>query len=635
MKKLVFILLLILSITIHAQTAKIKIDVNRIVGEIDPKIYGVFMEPIHFNGKRMGLPDTVDFNTLYGNLYDPSSPLADKNGFRKDYIDAMKELKITNMRWPGGNFVMGYNWQDGIGPKEKRPARINLAWGGIDNNHVGTDEWMQLNKAIGCENVVCVNLGLSTIMDACYWVEYCNFKKGTYYSDLRAKNGHPEPYNVKIWDLGNEVDGAPWELGYKNAEDYVKIGREAAKAMKAVDNSIKLVASGSSYYENSGQWIDWNRKVLAGLGDMIDYISIHRYWENSKDYYTYMGESAMDFEEKIKIPAAEIEAVKAMKNFKNLLKKFVQDFANDQRGLALVMVAAGMVALVGFTALVSDIGLLVVKRQQLVNTMDAVAMAGAQALPDETNATTVAEDYARFNNFDPDDPSYPLNVSFTGTGNGKIITVSGKKNVNMIFAKVLGISSEIVTASASAQKQALTSYLGVIPLTVKDTTVASLSNGQEFDLKTDDPLVGPGNFGPISIGSDTDYNATDPGASAYRYNLTHGTSQTITVGDSLPTKPGNMKGPTGQGMGDRINGTLSYYPNYAADDPRVVVIPVYQDVPYVLNGRTSVTVSGFASLYITEVNGANVKAIFIKKVKEGVSSPSQTNYGVQKPTLIK
>jgi alpha-L-arabinofuranosidase len=317
MSRWIVVLLSAFTFSLFAQNTQIKIDVERTVGEIDPKIYGVFMEPIHFSGRRMGLADTASFNTLYGNLYDPASALADENGFRKDYIDAMKELRITNMRWPGGNFVMGYNWQDGIGPKDQRPVRINLAWGGIDNNHVGTDEWIALNKAIGSENIICVNLGLATIQDAVHWVEYCNYKKGTYYSDMRARNGHGEPYNIKIWDLGNEVDGAPWELGYKNADDYVKIAREASKAMKAVDNSISLVASGSSYYEESGMWIDWNRKVLAGLGDKIDYISIHRYWERSDDYYTFMGQSAMDFEQKIKIPAAEIQAVKAMKGFKN------------------------------------------------------------------------------------------------------------------------------------------------------------------------------------------------------------------------------------------------------------------------------------------------------------------------------
>ncbi|MGD1045749.1 MAG: alpha-L-arabinofuranosidase C-terminal domain-containing protein [Bacteroidota bacterium] len=337
MKKIFAVLVILFPFLTYAQTARITINTARVISEIDPKIYGVFMEPIHFSGRRMGLPDTVSFNTLYGNLYDPSSPLADENGFRKDYIDAMKELKVTNMRWPGGNFVMGYNWQDGIGPKDKRPARINLAWGGVDNNHIGTDEWVELNKAIGSENVVCVNLGLSDIKDACYWVEYCNYKKGTYYSDIRTKSGHEKPYNVKIWDLGNEVDGAPWELGHKNAEEYVNIAREAAKAMRSVDNTIKFVASGSSYYESTGQWVEWNRKVLTELGDMIGYISIHRYWENSPDYYSFMGQSAMDFEEKIKVTADEIDAVKAMKDFKNPISISVDEWGSFGRNFLSVL----------------------------------------------------------------------------------------------------------------------------------------------------------------------------------------------------------------------------------------------------------------------------------------------------------
>ena len=340
MKKLFLFLLSFLSLPLLAQTAKIKIDVSRIIGEIDPKIYGVFMEPIHFSGRRMGLSDTVSFNTMYGNLYDPSSPLADQNGFRKDYIEAGKELGITNMRWPGGNFVMGYSWQDGIGPKSQRPSRINLAWGGVDNNHVGTDEWVELNKAIGSDNIVCVNLGLATIMDACQWVEYCNYPKGTYYSDLRIKNGHTQPYDVKIWDLGNEVDGSPWELGHKDADDYVKIAREAAKAMRSVDHSITFVASGSSYYESTGQWVEWNRKVLTGLGDLIGYLSIHRYWENSPNYYDFMGQSAMDFEEKITTTAAEIEAVRTMKGFRNPIYVSVDEWGTFGRNFRSVLPVA-------------------------------------------------------------------------------------------------------------------------------------------------------------------------------------------------------------------------------------------------------------------------------------------------------
>ena len=337
MKKILFAFLLAVSVPLFAQTAKIKIDITRAVGQIDPKIYGVFMEPIHFNGRRLGLPDTVNFNTVYGNLYDPSSPLADKNGFRKDYIDAAKEAGVTNMRWPGGNFVMGYNWKDGIGPKDKRPVTLNLAWGGIDSNQVGIDEWVELNKSIGSENVLCVNLGLGRIIDAVQQVEYCNYKKGTYYSDIRAANGHEKPYDIKLWDLGNEVDGAPWELGHKDADDYVKIAREAAKAMRSVDHSIEFVASGSSYYESTGQWVEWNRKVLEGLGDMINYISIHRYWENSPNYYDFMGQSAMDFEQKIKVTADEIDAVSAMKDYKNPIYISVDEWGSFGRNFQSVL----------------------------------------------------------------------------------------------------------------------------------------------------------------------------------------------------------------------------------------------------------------------------------------------------------
>ena len=338
MKKYIVLLTLAFPCFLCAQTATIKIDVTRTIGQIDPKIYGVFMEPIQISGRR-GLPDSPQLNTLYGTLYDPSSPLANEDGFRKDYIDAMKELKVTNMRWPGGNFLSGYNWEDGIGPKNKRPARINMAWGGIDNNEVGTDEWFKLNKAMGSENIVCVNLGLGTIMEAAHWVEYCNYKRGTYYSDLRAKNGHPAPYHVKIWDLGNEMDGLPWELGHKNAEDYVEIAREAAKAMKAVDPSIKLVASGSSYY-SLGTWDDWNRKILTGLGDRVDYISIHSYWENSPDYYTLMGASAKIFEERINITENEIQTVSALKGFKNPIGISVDEYGSFGRSFLNVLPVA-------------------------------------------------------------------------------------------------------------------------------------------------------------------------------------------------------------------------------------------------------------------------------------------------------
>ncbi|MDR0694458.1 MAG: alpha-N-arabinofuranosidase, partial [Prevotellaceae bacterium] len=297
MKRFISIILIALPLSLMAQTASITINTERIIGDIDPNIYGVFMEPI---GSSTEQPIR---NTLYGTLYDPSSPLANKDGFITTYIDAMRELKITNMRWPGGNYMSSYDWQDGIGPKELRPVRKDLAWGGYDPNLVGTDEWVKLNRAIGSENVICLNLGLGDINNARFWIEYCNVKSGTYFSDLRAKYGNPEPYNVKYWCLGNELDGYPWIIGYKNAEDYVKTGLEAAKALKAVDNSIKLVANGSSNYEATGIWLEWNRKVITAFTGIADYLSIHRYWHNGvpedkrDDYYSYMGEGAMDLEE--------------------------------------------------------------------------------------------------------------------------------------------------------------------------------------------------------------------------------------------------------------------------------------------------------------------------------------------------
>ena len=202
MKNKTFFLILalaLLSPSVHARQAVIKIDVDRKIGEIDPNIYCVFMEPIYFDPHKFGIEDAEPGNTLCGTLYDPESLLANKDGFRRDYIEAGRELKVTNMRWPGGNYVAGYHWQDGIGPREKRPVRKELAWGALDTNQVGTDEWVRLNKALGTENVVCINLGTGTLNDARYWVEYCNSETGSYYADLRAKYGNEKPYNVKYW----------------------------------------------------------------------------------------------------------------------------------------------------------------------------------------------------------------------------------------------------------------------------------------------------------------------------------------------------------------------------------------------------------------------------------------------------
>lgn len=303
----VLLIFLFLPSVALAQTARITIDTARVVGHIDPMIYGVFMEPI--GGSRNG----KQFNTLYGTVYDPDSPFANRDGFDKRYIEAARELKITNMRWPGGNYTADYHWMNGIGPKDKRTVLKELAWGYVDSNQVGTDEWVELNKAIGSENVACINAGTGTIDEAAHWVEYCNLPAGTYYSNLRAKYGHPKPYNIKYWDLGNEVDGSPWIIGHKSAEDYIKFAREAAKIMKYADDSdsLKFIISGSAYYTPDGRWVDWNRKVITGLRNIASYVSIHRYWENSPDYYTYIGQWAMDIEEKITTTANIISTVRS------------------------------------------------------------------------------------------------------------------------------------------------------------------------------------------------------------------------------------------------------------------------------------------------------------------------------------
>ncbi len=309
-KRLFLLIFLCLPLAAPAQTARITIDTARAVGKIDSMIYGVFMEPIGFSGRR-AVENGRAFNTLYESVYNPGSPFANKDGFDTRYIDAAKELKITNMRWPGGNYTAVYHWMDGIGPKDKRPRLKDLAWGYIDSNKVGTDEWIQLNKAIGSENVVCINGGTGTLDEAAHWVEYCNLEPGTYYPDLRAEYGHPKPYDVKYWDLGNEVDGSPWIIGHKDADDYVKFAREAAKIMRNADDSLTFIISGSSYYAPDGKWVDWNRKVITGLRDIASYVSIHGYWDNSPDYYTYMGQSAMDVERKITTTADIISVVRS------------------------------------------------------------------------------------------------------------------------------------------------------------------------------------------------------------------------------------------------------------------------------------------------------------------------------------
>ena len=259
-------------------TARIKIDTDRRIGQIDKLIYGNFIE-------HMG-------RCIYGGIYEPGSSLSDAMGFRKDVMKATQQLNTTLVRWPGGNFVSGYRWEDGIGPVDQRPTRIELAWGGREINTFGTDEYIDWCRSVKTEPYICLNLGTGTLDEARNWVEYCNVESGTYYSDLRIKNGHPKPHKVIYWALGNEIDGS-WQMGHKNAEDYGKFALEAAKLMKWIDRDIKLVAGGTSDYEGTG--MTWNRTVLSYLRHHIDYLSIHHYaskTRNDNSYYDFMAETA-------------------------------------------------------------------------------------------------------------------------------------------------------------------------------------------------------------------------------------------------------------------------------------------------------------------------------------------------------
>jgi alpha-N-arabinofuranosidase len=247
----------------QATTARIKIDTDRTIGEVSPLLFGNFSEHLG----RM----------IYGGIYEEGSPLSDQYGYRKDVMEAVKQLNVSILRWPGGNFASGYDWKDGIGPKDQRPVRVELAWNDLESNRFGTDEFLRYCALIGTEPYLCINAGLGTIDDARHWVEYCNEPRHTYWADLRRRNGREEPYKVKYWALGNEIDG-PWQLGHKTADEYAKWALEAAKAMRLVDRDIKLVASGSSNY--GADWIAWNRTVLQTLRNNADYIALHTYINN-------------------------------------------------------------------------------------------------------------------------------------------------------------------------------------------------------------------------------------------------------------------------------------------------------------------------------------------------------------------
>jgi len=271
------LLLLLIPITVlsQAQNAKIKFDTERIIGQVDKNIYSNFVE-------HLG-------RCVYGGVYDPGSPLSDENGLRKDVLEAAKGLNVSLVRYPGGNFVSNYHWMDGVGPKNERIPRMELAWARLETNEFGTNEFMKFCKALGTEPYLSVNMGTGSIEEARNWVEYCNVKEGPYYAELRKKHGYPEPYKVKYWSLGNEMDGY-WQMGALSAEDYVKKAREAAKLMRLTSPEIKIVGAGSSNYRETANPDHWNRTVITELKDVIDYIALHIYVGNpDNNYYNFLS----------------------------------------------------------------------------------------------------------------------------------------------------------------------------------------------------------------------------------------------------------------------------------------------------------------------------------------------------------
>jgi alpha-L-arabinofuranosidase len=275
--------------------ARIKLDPDRVIGEVHPRVFGNFVE-------HLG-------RCVYGGVFEEKSPLADADGFRRDVMDAARGLGVTLLRWPGGNFASGYNWKDGIGPRAERPARRDHAWGAMESNRFGTDEFLTYCERLKVEPYLCINAGLGSVEDARNWVDYTNESANTYWAQQRRKNGRDKPWGVKIWGLGNEIDG-PWQLGHKNAEDYAKFALEAAKAMRRADGSIQLIASGSSNFGPGADWVGWNRTVLERLKNEIDYISLHTYVGNRTNNFEEFLAFARDLEDRIEVVKGQIRAVR-------------------------------------------------------------------------------------------------------------------------------------------------------------------------------------------------------------------------------------------------------------------------------------------------------------------------------------
>ena len=252
----------------YAQTrgpARAVLQLGRYRSDMDRRLLGAFLE-------HLG-------RAIYTGVYEPGSKLADANGFRKDVAAEVKGLGVPIMRYPGGNFVSGYNWLDGVGPKDKRPTVLERAWNSLETNQFGTNEFIDWCRLVGTEPLLGFNLGTGTPEQAVAWVEYCNVDKGTRWSDLRREHGYPEPHNVRYWCLGNEMDG-PWQMGTMPAREYGRKARDSARQIRVLDPTTQLIACGSS---NTilPTYLVWDREVLEECYDQVDGISLHNYYGNT------------------------------------------------------------------------------------------------------------------------------------------------------------------------------------------------------------------------------------------------------------------------------------------------------------------------------------------------------------------
>ena len=281
--------------------AQIFIDTNRTIAPISPLLFGGFAE-------HMG-------RCIYEGIYDPKSPRADERGLRKDVMEALCDQGYTIIRYPGGNFLSGYHWLDGVGPKEQRPRRRELAWQSLETNQFGTDEFIEFCRMINVQPMLGVNMGTGTIQSAADLVEYCNGPAGTHLSDLRIRHGFPEPHNVRYWCVGNEMDG-PWQMGHLDAIAYGNKALEAAKLMKWQDPTIKTILCGSSNDQMS-TYPQWDRTALEIAWEHMDYLSMHYYASNRQDDTASYLASAALFERYIDTLEGTLRYVKAKQRSKH------------------------------------------------------------------------------------------------------------------------------------------------------------------------------------------------------------------------------------------------------------------------------------------------------------------------------